>query len=257
MGNDPFIAVSVLLSLGADMVGTNCSFGALHMLDIVKSMYEAGGGFLSVKPNAGLPEVRDGEAYYVETAESFAGHVSEFAKYGARLVGGCCGTTPEYIEALKAGIGKMQAGGVKKRSSGIITSGVRHTAIAAIRPDNTGKLDAASDTELFERLKQSDFAYIEDRALDIASEGFDAVLVNIASAGDGDTLAKTVNTAQSYIKEPLIIKTSDAEALEKALRIYKGIAGVVTDGTAADRRLEAVARKYGSELVTLSAISHT
>ena len=203
MGNDPLIAVSVLLSLGADIVGTNCSFGAGHMLEIVKKMYDAGGGCLSVKPNAGLPEVIDGKACYCETAESFAGQAAEFAKYGARLIVGCCGTTPEYIKAVKDKIGKIEAVSVKKRDRGIITSGTRHLPFAQIKAGSVGRLDASIDKELLDRLGKGDLSYVEDLVLDISTDGFDAVLINTdAVGGDDALLARIVNIAQSYIKEP-------------------------------------------------------
>ena len=253
MGNDPFIAVSVLLSLGADVIGTNCSFGAGHMLEIVKKMYDAGGGYLCVKPNAGLPEVVDGKACYNETAESFAEQTAEFVKYGAGIVGGCCGTTPEYIRAIKDKISKMEPVSVQKRKTGIITSGVKHFPVAALATGSIGKLDALSDKELLEHLNKADMIFVEDRALDISTEGFDAVFIDIDAAGGDDLLLSgTINVVQSYVKEPLIIKTSNPAALEKALRIYKGIAGVIVDETAGQNRdsLLRLAKKYGSEIVT-------
>ena len=252
MGNDPLIAVSVLLSLGADVVGTNCSFGVGHMLEIVKKMHGAGSGYLSVKPNAGLPELIDGRAYYRETAESFAGQAAEFIKYGAGLIGGCCGTTPEYIKAVKSKLTDMEPVTVKKRDKGIITSGVKHLSVASLNTGFTGKLDASSDRKLLEHLLECDFAYVEDMVLDISTDGFDAVFISTDDVGgDDDLLAKTVNVAQSYIKEPLILKTSNPAALEKALRIYKGIAGVVVNGGADECRknILRLAKKYGSEII--------
>lgn len=150
MGNDPFISVSVLLSLGADIVGTNCSFGALHMLEIVKRMYAEGSGYLSVKPNAGLPEVVDGEVYYKESPEIFAHQAAAFVEYGARLIGGCCGTTPEHIRAVKEIIGKVKPSPVLKRKTGIITSGIKKVPFTEPAAGNIGKIDATYDIELLE-----------------------------------------------------------------------------------------------------------
>ncbi len=248
MGNDPFVAVSVLLSLGADMVGANCSFGAGHMLEIVKKMHDAGGGGLSVKPNAGLPEVVDGKACYRETAESFAAQAAEFVKYGARLVGGCCGTTPEYIKAVKDRIGKMEAVPAKKREKGVITSGTRHFAVSGLKAGAVGKLDVSAD-----RSGTEDMSYVEDLVLDISTEGYDAVLINAGTAGADDWLAGIVNLAQTYIKEPLILKTTNPVALEKALRIYKGIAGVAAVDEAGESKsaILRLAEKYGSEIIEI------
>ncbi|NJD01124.1 MAG: homocysteine methyltransferase, partial [Ruminiclostridium sp.] len=252
MGNDPFIAVSVLLSLGADMAGVNCSFGAGHMLDIVKKMHDARGGYLSVKPNAGLPEVIDGKVCYHETAENFAEQTAGYVKYGARLIGGCCGTTPEYIKAIRDTVGKMEPVPVKKRERGIITSGTRTFPVAELKTGSVGKLDTSIDNELLYRLNKGDFTYLEDLVLDLSTESFDAVMINTdAAAGNGELLARTVNIAQSYIKVPLILKTVNPSTLENALRIYKGIAGIVADEAENENRnrILKLAGKYGSEIV--------
>ena len=121
MGTDPFTAVSVLKSMGADMVGANCSFGPEHMEGIIESMFKAGGGYLSVKPNAGLPSVSGNVVTYHESPERFAELSAEFANYGARLIGGCCGTTPEFISKLKEKLADMEPVPVCERLRGFIT----------------------------------------------------------------------------------------------------------------------------------------
>lgn len=251
MGTGPYVAVAVLKALGADMVGVNCSFGAESMLEVVKSMHDAGGGYLSVKPNAGLPEVVDGKVYYRESAERFAGIAEEFVRYGARLIGGCCGTTPEFVSAVKSRIGKLDPAPAKFNKDRVITSNTKYIAIDGIDRSNIGMLDANSDNELLDELKKGNLSYIEDRSLDISTEGFDAVYINVDAAGGGDDLLeKTVNIAQGYIREPIIIETSDAAALEKTLRKYKGIAGVVIKADAGEQLVKVI-EKYGSRVVEI------
>ena len=251
MGTDPMIASAVLLSLGADMVGTNCSFGAAHMLDIVKAMHAAGAGILSVKPNAGLPEMKDGEVCYNETPEDFAKISVEFVKYGARLIGGCCGTTPEHIAAIRAALDKLApepaATGIRR----MITSSTKYIAPEAFSGADTGRLDAGSDSGLRGELKKGNLAYVEDAALDLASEGHSAVYINTDAAGADDMLQNVVNIAQGYVRAPLILETARPQELEKALRIYKGIAGVIIGDVAGDIREELmrIIKKYGSVIL--------
>ncbi|MGI6669500.1 MAG: homocysteine S-methyltransferase family protein [Acetivibrionales bacterium] len=251
MGTDPFIAVLVLKSLGADMVGANCSFGPEHMAGIVKSFYEAGGGYLSIKPNAGLPRVDGDRVVYEETPEHFADQVSNFIRYGARLIGGCCGTTPPYISALKSKIEGMEPGSVMKRPSGYITSTAKYIHISEIDQDNTGLLDASSDEGFLEAVVRNDWSYIEETALDMAAEGFDAIRINVDRAGKDATLLRhVVDRVQWYVREPLILETDNAASLENALAVYRGVAGVVINGEEPSKAaLKETAKKYGSVIM--------
>ncbi len=252
MGTDPYIAVLVLKSLGADLVGANCSFGPEHMEGIVRDMYEAGGGYLSVKPNAGLPQVIDGSVSYVETAEHFAQATSQFVRYGARLIGGCCGSTPEFIKALKEKTVRLEPAPVKERPSGIITSTVRHTDSRTLNWKDIGLLDTSKDTALLAALQENDLSYVEDAALDLASEDYGAVYVNAdAAAGDCELLTRVIDRVQWYVKAPLILQSNDSVALGSALRVYRGVAGVITGNTGGkeEAALLEVAARYGSVVI--------
>lgn len=248
MGTDPFIAVNVLKGIGADMVGTNCSFGPDHMTGIVRELHEAGGGFLSVKPNAGLPHVTDGIVIYDEEPSHFAEVSAGFVRYGARLIGGCCGTTPEFIEALKARVESVAPSPVKDRARGIITSNVRYLDTSKLNPDSIGMLDATKDSALRDALAKGDLSFVEDTVLDMASEDWEAVYVNVdAVQADDRLLSDVVNRAQWYLRVPLIIGSRNSAALDSALRIYRGTAGVIIgDDTGCKEALAAVAFRYGS-----------
>ena len=249
MGTDPFTAVTVLKSMGADMVGANCSFGPEHMKGIIESMFKAGGGYLSVKPNAGLPSVSGSVVTYQESPERFADLSAEFAKYGAGLIGGCCGTTPEFISKLREKLADTEPAPVCERMRGFITSDVKSIDVGSLDEANIYRLDAAKDKTVFESLKNNDFTWTEDTALDIAAEGYDAILVDVDSVqGDAGLLAIVVDRLQWYLKDPFIIETSNAAALERALKIYRGTAGVVLKSSS-DDEIRNVAEKYGSVIV--------
>ncbi len=257
MGTDPYVEALVLNAIGADMAGTNCSFGPEHMTGIVKKLQEAGGGYLSAKPNAGLPQIIDGKTVYDETPEHFADLAAKFAGYGARLIGGCCGTTPEYITALKAKLADQSAVPTaqlkKELPKGILTSAVRFVEADNLDTGNIGILDASKDAVLLEALKSGDISFVEDAALDLASEGYEAVFVSIdAVQGETELLGRVVDMIQWYVKEPLIIRTGDAAALDRALRLYRGIAGVALCGDEDGKKaLKTVAAKYGGVVVDI------
>ena len=252
MGTDAFIAVTVLKSLGVDMIGVNCSFGQEHMTGLVESMYKEGGGFLSVKPNAGLPSVSDNVVTYNESPDHFAELSSAFVNYGARLIGGCCGTTPDFIRALKERISHLEPVPGQERKAGYITSDVKHIDVAYLDDANIYRLDAAIDPAVSEALEKNDISWTEEAALDLAAEGYDAILVNVDSVG-GDTglLANVIDRLQWYVKDPFIIQTDNAAALESALKIYRGTAGVVLNDRS-DDEIRKVAEKYGGVIISRS-----
>lgn len=252
MGTDPYTAGVILKSSGADMIGTNCSLGPEHLMDIVKKMYEVGGICISVKPNAGLPELVNGQVIYKEPAEKFAELAKEFVKYGTRLIGGCCGTTPEFIQAIKSGISNIEVPRILSKSEQIITSGMKIFNIEKSKEINIGQINTDTDEELLRELSGGNMDFVVDKALELACGGYDTIYVNVDKAGKNKKLlTDVVNAAQGYIREPFIIQTKDEEALANALRIYKGKAGIIVNGYESNvmENLLHVAKKYGSTVV--------
>lgn len=94
-----------LATAGADIIGANCGLGSREMVEVVSRMAQGSGLPICAQPNAGLPEVVDGETVYHETAEQMAERAVELVDAGARLIGGCCGSTPEFIAAAKQMLG--------------------------------------------------------------------------------------------------------------------------------------------------------
>ncbi len=106
MGVDPAKAVATLRQAGATIVGANCEVPAAEMAELVPELGELNAGPTIIQPNAGQPRLEGGVTVYAETPEHFAGIVSSFPSHGAGVVGGCCGTTPAYIAALAAALGR-------------------------------------------------------------------------------------------------------------------------------------------------------
>lgn len=250
MGNDPGTCAVVLKSLGADLVGINCSMGAIHMIEILKKMHETGEGYFSIKPNAGLPVMKNGSVVYNETPEQFAEAVLEFTKYGARLIGGCCGTTPEFIERIKDAVSRIEPSPVGHVSGRIITSAVKMLNLSDINDITVGKINIKNDSNLQIAINNKNFDYIIDCIMEM--DGCDAVYISIDNnEGKADYLSDVIDIIQTYSKEPVVINTKDTKALAEALRIYKGKAGVVVNQTIEnniDELINAI-RKYGGTIV--------
>ncbi len=308
MGTDPKTAVIILKSLGADMVGTNCSFGPELMLNIVKEMYFADAGYLSVKPNAGLPEVIDGVPVYCETPKNFVEAAAQYIKYCARLIGGCCGTTPEYIKAIKEevckAVNKFKNEAEKHEGepsntaykmenetekyttlpnysickgeidfSTTIASSTQTINLNNLSDEKIGYLFLGKNKNYFRQIREGNMEIVAEAALDIASENYSAVYINLDDIfedneietygkrnSNEDIIANIVIAIQEYIKLPFIFEASNPAILEKALRIYAGRAGVVAgkndNGIAnSDGKLElnikyieSIIKKYGAVL---------
>jgi methionine synthase I (cobalamin-dependent) len=104
MGTTPEQAAEELLAAGADVIGANCGQGPESYVAVCRRLHVAGGGPIWIKPNAGLPRMDDGQIVYDTSPKQFAGYATDLIAAGACFVGGCCGTTPDYIRALKQGI---------------------------------------------------------------------------------------------------------------------------------------------------------
>lgn len=244
MGTDPFTAGMILKAAGADMIGTNCSFGAEKMAEVVEALSDVDGVYLSVKPNAGMPEIIDGRTVYKETAESFAAFGKMFARNRARLIGGCCGTTPEFIRALKRELEGEKPSEKAGRNYTVIASAAKYVKVTEEPIKNIGTIDFDTQEDLKKAVYAGSFEELEDYALDMAAEGHDAITIKMDSEiSRPEFFAEAVNKIQGYIRVPLIIRSGDPAALEKTLRLYTGIAGVITNG---NNELEAMAKKYGA-----------
>lgn len=231
MGTEPDICAVILHSMGADLIGTNCSFGPEYMLEIAEKYRNTGLPF-SVKPNAGLPEIIDGKQVFKETPVGFARLVPEFIKNGARLLGGCCGTTPQYIAEVAKLVketGSEISTDTKNLDVDYITSTSHKLAFESIKSAKLGRIDAGKDKFLRDSLNGGDLASVTDSAMELLDEKYDIVLIDMDRVNSMDTLllAKVVKEAQTYLKQPFVLKSDSIDALEAALRIYKGRAGYI------------------------------
>ncbi len=114
MGNSPQKVALELEKLGVDVIGANCSVGPQKMLDVIYGFKEVTQAFLSAQPNAGMPRFVDGKYVYFTSKEYFAEYAKKFVEAGVKIIGGCCGTTPDHIQAMAQAIGEMKSQEVKE-----------------------------------------------------------------------------------------------------------------------------------------------
>lgn len=255
MGNTPQSAAIISKSLGAHMVGINCSLGPAAMVGVIQKMKEANAGYLCIKPNAGLPEVIDGVTIYKESPEVFAQSSKEFVQFGARLIGGCCGSTPEHVAAIKAAVDKLETPDIEQFDvmlNTIIASATNLLDLKSATIQNIGVMSCSKDSGLAKAVSNGNTDYISNYAMDISAGGFEAIFIDYNNEiTAGIDFANLVNLTQNSVKVPLILKCPDPEALSTGLRIYKGRAAVIKSNVGSIKNSaqlveENAIRKYGA-----------
>jgi 5-methyltetrahydrofolate--homocysteine methyltransferase len=251
MGNSPEIIVAIMDAMGAEMIGANCSSGADQLLHVIKSMHAANSGaYLCVKPNAGLPEYADGIISYREKPSHFASFANEYTKNGVRLIGGCCGTTPEFIRELKAAVDTDVASPPIDKKGIMITSSEKMIDAGDLSVLKILNITGKSSDGLFSDIRNGDFQSITEKAYNIAESDYNAIYLNPENeAGENHQLAGLISKLQETVKIPFILETADPAAMESALQEYAGIAGVVVKPGSNDSKLRKTATKYSAVIV--------
>ena len=262
-GAAPEVALVTLQGLGADAVGCNCSTGPDEMLVLLQRMLPYARVPVFIKPNAGMPCLRDGKNHYDLGPKDFSEAVLRGVGMGARIVGGCCGTTPAHIQAtrelLDGNAGDLEPPPLSTRVA--VTSSRELVDFSPVegraaplriigeRINPTGK--KAFQAELL--------AGNMDRILTFAEEqseaGADLLDVNLGLGGidEAAMLRAAVAMLSPAVAKPLAIDTVKPEAMEAALRLYPGRA-LVNSVSAEEQRLERIlplAAKYGAAIIVL------
>ncbi len=150
LGHTPAEVVARLLPLKIDVIGANCSVGPQKMLDVIEQFSELGVGYISAQPNAGLPRYYGGRFIYLSSPDYFAEYAKLFVKAGARIVGGCCGTTPDHIAAVSKAI---KESGVKRQPATIKVK--KRDEIKVVEPVG------GASTRFYEKLKRKFVVSVE------------------------------------------------------------------------------------------------
>lgn len=257
-GTDARTAAIVLESLGASAVGVNCSAGPDKMVSLIEAMAEVTTIPLIAKPNAGLPELdADGNTVYNMDSTDFAEGMAALARAGASILGGCCGTTPEYIEKLIARTGKLSVPKREKSSKRYLTSETQTIEISmngrfiivGERINPTGK------KKLQEELRDGNMEMILQFAEEQEENGAGILDINMGMSGidEKEMMLRALTEVAGVTSLPLAIDSSHVDVLEAALRRYPGralINSISYEQVKFDNLLP-LARKYGAMFILL------
>lgn len=250
--------VLTLEGLGVDAMGINCSLGPVEIFPMAEKLRSLTDLPLVIKPNAGLPDPATG-AYDI-TCDQFVEKMEDFLKLGIELIGGCCGTTPGYIEGLaeiaaKFGGTEDSAKPSEEKKTLQVCSGntvvtVDHVTVIGERINPTGK------KRLKQALLDEDFDYILSQAIEQIDAGAEILDVNVGvpSLDDVKMLPLVIKKLQSITGLPLQIDSGNPEAIEAALRVYNGKA-IVNSVNGEEKVMENIlplVKKYGAAVVGLT-----
>ena len=241
--------------LGANAVGINCSLGPKEIFPMAKRLAEAVPGDFPVfvKPNAGLPRA-DGSGYDI-TPQLYAMQMKPYRDLHLFAAGGCCGTTPEFIQMLNGVFADCKPGRPEHPMLSVICSPVDCVNVDGItvvgeRINPTGK------KRFQQALRDGDMNYILEQAVSQAEAGAQILDVNVGAPGVDEPalMEQVVKALQSVVSLPLQLDSSHAEALERGLRVYNGkpIVNSVNGEPEVLEKVLPLCKKYGAAVVGLS-----
>ncbi len=259
-GGDVPSVVALLEGLRADALGINCGMGPEEMLPILDEILKYASVPVIVKPNAGLPKQRDGETYYDVKPEEFAAVMRKVVERGASAVGGCCGTTPDYIRALvqeTSGMRDVEGRlGKEEKNHSIVCSYGRAVALNDTPVIIGERINPTGKKRLRQALKDHDMEYILKEAITQQDAGAHILDVNVGlpDIDEPSVMKEAIREIQSVTSLPLQIDTVDTEAMEAAMRIYNG-KPMINSVNGKQESMDAVfplIRKYGGVTVGLT-----
>lgn len=261
-GADVPSVVALLEGLRVDALGINCGMGPEQMFPVLEEMLRYSSLPVIVKPNAGLPQQRDGRTCYDVVPEEFALLMKQITEMGASVIGGCCGTTPEHIRAMKDACRGLRPLPVTEKEYTVVSSYGKSVFLGNRPEERYGskiigeRINPTGKKRFKQALKEHDLDYILREAITQQDNGAHILDVNVGlpDIDEPALMEEVVQELQSVVNLPLQIDTVDTQAMERALRIYNGKA-MVNSVSGKQESMDSVfplIRKYGGVVIGLT-----
>ena len=255
-GTDPLTMVTLLEGLGVDALGLNCSLGPKELMPIVEKVLEYASIPVMIQPNAGLPRMEGDKTIFDVGPKEFAAYIKTMAEKGASILGGCCGTTEEYIKAVKEELKGINPKKIEKKKVTAICSASK-TVILGNEVRVIGeRINPTGKKKFKEALKNNNIDYILTEAINQTEAGADILDVNVGlpEIDESEMMVKVIKEIQSIINLPLQIDSSSPAVIEAAARIYNG-KPIINSVNGKEKEMEAIfpiVKKYGACVVGLT-----
>lgn len=255
-GADPAVMAAMLEGMGVDAIGANCSLGPKQLMGVMDELLKYCSVPVAFKPNAGLPKSDGKVTYYDVDAEEFAQDIRLAVENGVRIVGGCCGTTPEYIKKVCELTCGMEPKEIEKKTYSVCTS-YNKAVFFGEKPILIGeRINPTGKKRFKQALLENDIGYILQEAVNQQAKGVHVLDVNVGLPGidEAQMLTNSVCELQCVTDLPLQIDSSDPVAMESALRRYNGKA-MINSVNGKEENMNAIfplVKKYGGFVVALT-----
>ncbi len=253
-GSTPEIMVNTLEGLGVDALGVNCGLGPKELYNVITRIISCSHTPILIQPNRGLPKLKDGKTYYDLSVEEYDEFIKKYVELGVSIIGGCCGTNPEFIKEIS----KYKRCKINKRTnpyktivnSATVATEIENVVICGERMNPTGK------KKLKQKLIDGDYDYLVGEALKQVDAGARILDLNVGvpKLDEVKVLKDALMKVQEYVDTPIQIDTSNKDAMELACRYYNGIPLInsVNGEQAVMDRVFPIAKKYGAVVLGLA-----
>ncbi|MGB5823987.1 MAG: homocysteine S-methyltransferase family protein [Proteocatella sp.] len=255
-GTDPITGTITLQSLGVDALGVNCSMSPDELIPIVDTILEYSKIPVIVQANAGLPEIKDETPVYSITPEVYARYISRMVENGAGIIGGCCGTTPEFIKQLRKIADSAAPFQRKIKAITAVTSSTKTVIFDGKITVIGERINPSGKKRLKEALRNNQMEYIISEAINQTDSGADILDINVGipEIDEASVIAHVVRQVQSISALPVQIDSTDPLAIEAGVRASNGrpVINSVSGSAENMAKIFPIAKKYGAVVVGLT-----
>ncbi|MHC5228679.1 homocysteine S-methyltransferase family protein [Enterococcus sp. LJL99] len=256
VGTDPVTAVITLQSLGINAVGVNCSLGPKELLPVVEAMLNYAKIPVIVQANAGLPEIENGQTVYRISVKEYGAAVKSLLEKGVRIVGGCCGTTPEFIQELREIVDQASVQQLNPQLVTAVSSGSQTVLLNQGLHLIGERINPTGKKRLKEALRKNELSYLLKEAIRQVEAGADILDVNVGlpEIDESQMMRQAVQEIQGIVTVPLQIDSSSIEAIETGARYYNGkpLINSVNGKQATMDAIFPIVKKYGGVILGLA-----
>ena len=255
-GADPAAMVAMLEGLGVDAVGMNCSLGPEQMVKIVPKIVSEASIPVIVNPNAGLPKSVNGKTVYDVDAEMFSDIMVDIVNEGATIIGGCCGTTPEFIKRTVQKTKDLPFKLPEKKNHTVVSSYTHAVKIGHVPILIGERINPTGKSKFKEALRDNNLDYILNEGITQQDAGADILDVNVGlpEIDEVQMMINVVTELQAVSDLPLQLDTVDPIAMEKSMRIYNGkpLVNSVNGKPESMNAIFPLVKKYGGVVIALT-----